>query len=103
MIVTTSDIAPGQNVQILGMVRGNIVIARHIGKDIMAGFKNMVGGEIKTYTDMTNEARDVAEQRMVAQATALGADAVVMARFSSSSVAEGTIEMLCYGTAVKFM
>ena len=100
MIVTTSDIAPGQNVQILGMVRGNIVIARHIGKDIMAGFKNMVGGEIKTYTDMTNEARDVAEQSMVAQATALGADAVVMARFSSSSVAEGTIEMLCYGTSV---
>lgn len=103
MIVTTSDVMPGQNVQVLGLVRGNIVTSKNIGRDMMAGFKSMVGGEIKTFTDMTNEARTIAENRMVDEATRLGADAVVMCRFSSGTVAEGTIEMLCYGTAVRFL
>lgn len=102
MIVTTCDIVPGQNIQILGLVRGNIVTSKNIGRDMMAGFKAMAGGEIRTFTDMTNEARETAEQRMIAAAEQLGADAVIMTRFDSGVVAEGTIEMLCYGTAVKF-
>ena len=61
MIITTSDIIPGQQVQVLGLVRGNIVTSKHIGRDIMAGFKNIAGGEIKSYTDMMNEGRDIAE------------------------------------------
>lgn len=103
MIVTTADVLPGQAVQVLGLVRGNIVTSKNIGRDMMAGFKSMVGGEIQTYTDMTNDSRQIAEDRMVAAAQMMGADAVVAVRFSSESVAEGTIEMLCYGTAVKFV
>jgi len=103
MLVTTSDVIPGQTVQLLGLVRGNIVSSRHIGRDIMAGFKNIVGGEIESYTQLTNEARDVAVQRMIAQAEALGADAIVNMRFASSSIAEATVEMLAYGTAVKYV
>lgn len=103
MIVTTADVVPGQNVQILGLVRGNIVSSKNIGRDLMAGMKSMVGGEIKTYTEMTDETRQVAEDRMIAQAEQLGADAVVAMRFDSGSVAESTIEMLAYGTAVKFI
>ncbi len=103
MIVTTADIVPGQNVQILGLVRGNIVTSKNIGRDMMAGMKGIVGGEIKSYTEMTNEARQIAEDRMVAEAQALGADAVVAMRFGSSSIVQGTTEMLAYGTAVKFV
>ncbi len=103
MIVSTADVIPGQNVQVLGLVRGNIVTSKNLGRDMMAGFKSMVGGEIKTFTDMTNEARQVAEDRMIQAAQQLGADAVVASRFTSSSVTEGTIEMLCYGTAVKLL
>ena len=103
MIVTTADIVPGQNVQILGLVRGNIVTSKNIGRDMMAGMKGIVGGEIKSYTEMTNEARQVAEDRMVVEAQALGADAVVAMRFGSSSIVQGTTEMLAYGTAVKFV
>ena len=94
---------PGVNVQLLGLVRGNIVTSKNVGRDLMAGFKAMAGGEIKTYTDMTNEARTIAEQRMVAQAQAMGADAVVAMRFSSEAVMDGATEMLAYGTAVKFV
>ena len=103
MIVTTCDLVPGQQVQILGLVRGNVVYAKNIGRDIMAGFKNLAGGEIKSYTQMLNEGRDIAEQRMIAEAQAMGADAVVCMRFNSASVMEGTQEVLAYGTAVKFV
>ncbi len=103
MIVTSADVVPGQNVQVLGLVRGNIVISRHIGRDMMAGMKELVGGEIKSYTEMTDQARTVAEGRMIAEAERLGADAVVAMRFSSGSINPGTIEMLAYGTAVKFV
>ena len=103
MIVTTCDALPGQNVQVLGLVRGNVVTSKHVGRDIMAGFKNIVGGEIKSYTDMMNEGRNVAEQRMIAEAQALGADAIICARYASASVMEGTQEMLAYGTAVRFV
>ena len=103
MIITTADVLVGQQVQILGLVRGNIVTSKHIGRDIMAGFKNIAGGEIKSYTDMMNEGRAIAEQRMIEEAQRLGADAIVAMRYNSASVMEGTQEMLAYGTAVKFV
>ena len=103
MIITTADVLAGQQVQILGLVRGNIVTSKHIGRDIMAGFKNIAGGEIKSYTDMMNEGRAIAEQRMIEEAQRLGADAIVAMRYNSASVMEGTQEMLAYGTAVKFV
>ena len=103
MIVTTCDLVPGQQVQILGLVSGNVVQSKHIGRDIMAGFKNIAGGEIKSYTDMLQEGRQVAEQRMIAQAQAMGADAIICMRFASASVMEGALDMLAYGTAVKFL
>lgn len=102
MIVTTADVISGQAVQVLGLVRGNIVTSKNIGRDLMAGMKSIVGGEIVSYTQMTDEARQVAEDRMVTAAQNLGADAVVAMRFASDSIAEGTIEILAYGTAVKF-
>ena len=102
MIVTTADVIRGQAVQVLGLVRGNIVTSKNIGRDLMAGMKSIVGGEIVSYTQMTDEARQVAEDRMVTAAQNLGADAVVAMRFASDSIAEGTIEILAYGTAVKF-
>ena len=102
MIVTTADVIPGQAVRVLGLVRGNIVTSKNIGRDLMAGMKSIVGGEIVSYTQMTDEARQVAEDRMVTAAQSLGADAVVAMRFASDSIAEGTIEILAYGTAVKF-
>ena len=103
MIVTTCDVVPGQQVQVLGLVRGNIVTSKNIGRDIMAGFKNIVGGEIVSYTQMISEGRNVAEQRMIAEAERLGADAIICMRFAGGSVMEGTLEMLAYGTAVKFV
>lgn len=103
MIITTCDVVPGQQVQILGLVRGNVVTSKHMGRDIMAGFKSMAGGEIKSYTDMMNEGREIAEQRMIAEAQRMGADAIICARYAGSSVMEGTQEMLAYGTAVKFV
>ena len=103
MIITTCDVIPGQQVEILGLVRGNVVTSKHIGRDIRAGFKNMVGGEIKSYTDMMNEGRNIAEQRMVEEAQRMGANAIICARYASASVMEGTQEMLAYGTAVRFL
>ena len=102
MLVTTADIIPGTKVQVLGLVKGNIVTSRNIGRDMMAGFKSMVGGEIQTYTEMTDQARDIAEERMVAQAQSMGADAVVNMRFGSGTFGDA-VELLAYGTAVKFV
>lgn len=103
MILTTCDIVEGQQVQILGLVQGNVVQTKHIGKDLMAGLRSVAGGEIKGYTEMLQEGRAIAEQRMVAMAESLGADAIVCVRFSSASVMEGALDMLAYGTAVKFI
>ena len=103
MIVTTADVVPGQKVQILGLVRGNVVTSKHIGRDIMAGLKNLAGGEIRSYTDMMIEGRDIAESRMISEAQSMGADAIVAMRFDCSSVMEGAIDFLAYGTAVKFI
>ena len=98
---TTFDIT-GKNIsKILGVVRGNTVRARNIGRDIGAAMKNIVGGEIKTYTDMVKDARDEAFNRMVNDAIRIGADAVVGIRFTTSMIMQGASEMLAYGTAVK--
>jgi uncharacterized protein YbjQ (UPF0145 family) len=102
IIVTTSIEVPGKKVvELLGVVKGNTVRARNIGRDIGAGFKSMVGGEIKTYTDMIANARDEAYNRMVNQAIELGANAVIGFRFMTSMIMQGASEMLAYGTAVK--
>jgi len=103
MIITSTETVPGKNIKkILGVVRGNTVRAKNIGRDILAGFKNIVGGEIKSYTDLLTQARDEAYNRMVNEASALGADAVVNVRFMTSGVSQGAAEILAYGTAVKF-
>jgi len=102
VIVTTANEVPGAKVvKILGVVKGNTVRARNIGRDIGAGFKSMIGGEVKTYTDMTTNAREEAFNRMVNQAIDLGADAVIGMRFMTSMIMQGASEMLAYGTAVK--
>ncbi len=102
VIVTTAIEIPGKEVaQILGIVKGNTVRARNIGRDIGAGFKNLVGGEIKTYTDMISHSREEAYNRMVNQAIELGADAIIGVRFMTSMIMQGASEMLAYGTAVK--
>lgn len=103
MLITTCDVIPGKDVEVLGLVRGNVVTSKHLGRDVMAGFKNLVGGEIKSYTDLMNEGRDIAEQRMVAEAQAMGANAIICARYAGSHVMEGTQEMLAYGTAVRYV
>jgi uncharacterized protein YbjQ (UPF0145 family) len=101
MIVATTDLVPGKKVvQTVGLVRGNSVRARHIGRDIMAAFRNLVGGEIPEYTKLIAEAREQALDRMVAEARELAANAVVGVRFSTSELTRGAAELLAYGTAV---
>ena len=102
MIITTGNEIPGKKIkQILDVVRGSTVRSRNIGRDIGAGLKSMIGGEVKTYTAMTMDARDEAYNRMVNQAIDLGADAVINVRFTTSMIMTGASEMLAYGTAVK--
>jgi len=102
IIITTGNEIPGKKVvKILGVVKGNTVRARNIGRDIGAGLKNLIGGEIKTYTEMTTHSRDEAFNRMVNEAINLKADAVIATRFMTSMVMQGASEMLAYGTAVK--
>ena len=101
IISSTSEIAGKKIVKTLGIVEGNTVRSKHIGRDIMAGFKNIVGGEITDYTKMLAESREQALDRMTADAKRLGADAVLGIRFSTSSVMQGAAELLAYGTAVR--
>lgn len=102
MIVTTTDYVPGKDVkEILGIVRGNTIKAKHIGKDIIAGLRQLVGGEITEYTEMFTEAREEALQRMISEAEKLGSDAVINVRFVTAEIMQGAAEILCYGTAVK--
>ena len=103
MQVFTINYVPGKEIEALGLVTGNVVQAKHIGRDLMAGLKNIAGGEIKSYTDMLTESRVIARERMIAEAEALGADAIISVRFDASSVMEGTSEILAYGTAVKIL
>jgi uncharacterized protein YbjQ (UPF0145 family) len=101
MIVVNTETIPGMRiVSLKGMVQGNTIRAKHIGRDIMAGLKNIVGGELKGYTELLTEARKQAMERMLAQAEALGANAVVNVRFSTSAVTQGAAELYAYGTAV---
>lgn len=101
IISTTNEIAGKKVSETLGVARGNIVRAKHVGRDILAGLKQIVGGEIKGYTDMITESRDEATERMLEEAKSMGADAVVGVRFTTSSVMPGAAEILAYGTAVK--
>jgi uncharacterized protein YbjQ (UPF0145 family) len=102
MIVTTGNDVPSKKVvKILGVVKGSTVRARNIGRDIGAGFKNFIGGEIKTYTEMTRDSREEAYNRMVNDAIDMKADAIIGVRFTTSMVMQGASEMLAYGTAVK--
>ena len=101
MIVTNIEVIPGRKItQHLGIVQGNTVRTKHAGRDIMAGFKNIFGGELKGYTELLTEAREEAVERMKQQAEAIGANAVLNVRFSTSSVAAGAAELFAYGTAV---
>ncbi len=102
MIVTNTETVPGKTiVEFYGMVSGSTVRAKHLGKDILASLKNLVGGELTSYTELLNEARQEAIQRMFQQAESVGANAVVNVRFSTSSVAQGAAELFAYGTAVR--
>jgi uncharacterized protein YbjQ (UPF0145 family) len=102
MILTNIESVPGkQIVEHYGLVHGSTIRAKHIGRDIMAGFKNIIGGELKGYTELMQESRKEALERMVQQAQSMGANAVVNVRFATSSVAQGAAELFAYGTAVK--
>ena len=101
MILVNTDYITGKELEMLGLVRGSTIQSKNIGKDIAQSFKTIVGGELKAYTEMMNEARAVATDRMVAEAEGMGADAVVNIRYASSSVMQGAAEVLAYGTAVK--
>ncbi len=101
MIVTNIEIVPGKRiVKHMGMVSGNTVRSKHAGRDLMAGLKNIFGGELKGYTELLTESREEALQRMIAQAESIGANAVVNVRLSTSSIAAGAAELFAYGTAV---
>jgi len=102
MIYTTTETVPGKEIDhILGVVTGNVVQAKHIGRDIMAGLKNIVGGEIRGYTEMLTDARDIAVQRLVQNASDKGADAIVGIRFTTSAIMDGSSEIMVFVTAVK--
>lgn len=103
MILVNTDYITGKNFEMLGLVKGSTIQSKHVGKDIMQSFKTLVGGELTSYTEMMNEARAIATKRMVQEAEALGADAIVNIRYASSEVMQGAAEVMAYGTAVKFV
>ena len=101
IVVTTEQIEGKRITETLGLVRGSTIRARHMGRDVMAGLRNIIGGEVKDYTVMLAQAREEALQRMIEQAEKMGADAIVGTRFVTSMVMSGAAEMVAYGTAVK--
>ena len=103
MKLVSIETIPGQNFEVLGIVKGTVVNSKNIGKDILSGLKTIVGGEIVSYTEMLNEARQIATKRMVDEANALGADAIGGVRYGSSAVMQGAAEIIAFGTAVKFI
>jgi len=103
MKLISIDNYPGKEYEVLGLVKGTVVQTKNVGRDFMAGMKTLVGGEIVGYTEMLNEARQIATKRMVDEAEQLGADAVIGIKFGSSMVMQGAAEILAYGTAVKFI
>lgn len=102
MILVNTDYITGKELEMLGLVRGSTIQSKNVGKDIMQSFKTIVGGELKAYNEMMNEARAIATKRMVEEAENLGADAVVNIRYASAAVMQGAAEVIAYGTAVKF-
>ncbi|MCD8230235.1 MAG: YbjQ family protein [Clostridiales bacterium] len=103
MILVNTDYISGKNLEMLGLVKGSTIQTKHVGKDISQGLKTLVGGELKAYNDMMNEARALATERMVSEAQKLGADAIVNIRYASSSIMQGAAEVVAYGTAVRFV
>ena len=103
MQLLSINYVPGKEIEALSMVKGSVVQTKHMGKDFMAGMKTLVGGEIKSYTEMLNEARAIATQRMAEEAMALGADAVIGVTYGSSAIMQGAAEIVAYGTAVKII
>ena len=102
MLIVTTEYIAGKDLEMLGMVKGSTIQSKHLGKDIAQSFKTLVGGELKAYTEMMNDARALATKRMVAEAEALGADAIVCVRYASAAVMQGAAEVMAYGTAVRF-
>ena len=103
MILVNTDYISGKELEMLGIVKGSTIHSKHIGKDISQAFKPLVGGELTAYNEMMNEARAIATKRMVAEAEAMGADAIVNIRYASAAVMQGAAEVIAYGTAVKFI
>lgn len=103
MILVTTDNLPGRQIEALGLVKGSTIQSKNIGRDISQSFKTIVGGELKSYTQMMDEARALATKRMVQEAEQMGADAIVCMRYSSASVMAGAAEVMAYGTAVKIV
>ena len=102
IVISNTESIPGRNiVEFYGVVTGNTVRAKHVGRDIMAGLKNIVGGELKGYTELLQDSRKEATERMIEQATSMGANAVVNVRFATSSISQGAAELFAYGTAVR--
>ena len=101
MLLLNIEYVPGKRIEAIGVVKGSVVQSKNFGKDFMAGMKTLVGGEIESYTDMLNQARQIATKRMVDEAEALGADAVLNIRYASSSLMQSAAEVTAYGTAVK--
>ena len=102
MILVSTDYIRGKELEMRGLVKGSTIQSRNVGRDITQGFKTLVGGELKAYTEMMNEARAIATKRMVEEAEKLGADAVVNIRYASAAVLQGAAEVMAYGTAVKY-
>ena len=103
MILVNTDFISGKELETLKIVKGSVIQSKHLGRDIMSGLKTLVGGELKGYSAMINEARAKATKRMVQEAETLGADAVINIRYASSAVMQGAAEVLVFGTAVKFV
>ena len=102
MFITTTENIPGKNYEIIGVAMGSTIQSKHVGKDIGAGLRNLVGGEVKAYVEMMNEARDIVTQRMVDNAQQMGADGIVAVRYGTSAIMASAAEVMAYGTAVKF-
>ena len=103
MILVNTDYISGKKFEMLGLVKGSTIQSKHVGKDIAQSFKTLVGGELKSYNEMMNDARALATKRMVEEAESLKADAIVNIRYASSAIMQGAAEVIVYGTAVKFV
>ena len=103
MIIVNVDYVPDQKLELIGLVKGSTIQSKNIGRDITQSFKTLIGGELKAYTQMMDEARALATQRMVDEAQSMNADAVINVRYASSAIMDGAAEVMAYGTAVRFL